>query len=174
MAQSTKSYTPGVVLIATGFFLLLWQLGVLEVSVRELTPILLIALGCWFFYSAAAKKDRGAVFPGTIFLVLGLFFAVRNYGLFAFRVHFYDFSEYWPVFLIAFGLGFLVMFFVKPEDWGVLIPGSVLLFFGLVFLMRTVNYFYWRDVIRFWPLILIVIGISIIVSGLKHNSRSSP
>ncbi|MFQ5825000.1 MAG: LiaI-LiaF-like domain-containing protein [bacterium] len=171
MAEREKSYIPGIILIVIGTFLLLHQLDVFYLRWRNIFPIILLALGTLFFISIITRKDKGAAFPATVLIVLGLFFFLRNYGYFSVDYYFYEWEEFWPIFLIAFGLGFIVLYFFKPEDWGVLIPGGVLLFFGVLFFLRTTGLFYWRDFADFWPLILIAIGISIVISNLKKKTE---
>ncbi|MFQ6114727.1 MAG: LiaI-LiaF-like domain-containing protein [bacterium] len=169
MAEREKSYVPGIILIVMGVILLLHQLDFIFLRWRHIFPIILLALGVFFLISTVTRKDKGAAFPATVLLVLGLFFFFRNFAYFSVDYYFYDFEEYWPIFLIAFGLGFIVLYFFKPEDWGVLIPGGVLLFFGALFFLRSAGIFYWRDFADFWPLILIAIGISIVISSLKRK-----
>lgn len=170
MAHKEKSFVPGLVLIAIGLILLFHQLDIFYFRWRFVYPLILLGLSAMFFVPMLSKKDRSAVFPATILLVLGLFFFIRNFDLFAFDYYFYDFEDFWPIFLIAVGLGFVVLFFVKPADWGVLIPGTVLLFFGVVFILRSSRLFYWRDLGDFWPVILIAIGLSIVIGSLRKNT----
>ncbi|NIR51432.1 hypothetical protein GWO43_22905, partial [candidate division KSB1 bacterium] len=167
MANRERSLIPGVILILLGLYFLLDRLNVFYFRWEYLYPLILLGLGVLFLVAIFTKKDKGAAFPATILLILGLFFFLRNYGLLPYEFYLYYIEDYWPIFLIAFGLGFLVLFSVKPEDWGVLIPGGILLFFGVVFLLRNMRLFYWRDFADFWPVILIAIGLGIVVSSLR-------
>lgn len=171
MSEKRKSAIPGVILIILGVVFLLRQLEILYVGWRQLAPIILLALGILFLVSAFTKKDKGAVFPGSVLLVLGFFFLFRNFRLLSFDYYFYNGGEYWPIFLVAFGLGFLALFVVKPHDWGVLIPGGILLFFGVIFMLERLGYFYWQDFADFWPVILIVIGLGLIIGSLKRKTE---
>ncbi|MFQ5769222.1 MAG: LiaI-LiaF-like domain-containing protein [bacterium] len=170
MAKGEKSLIPGVLLIIVGVFFLLNQLDLFYFRWRHFYPIILLGLGALFFISIFTKNEKGSAFPATIFLVLGFFFLLRNFGYFSFDYYFYDFRELWPIFLIAFGLGFIVLYFFKSDDWGVLIPGSILLFFGVVFFLRTMEIFYWRNLADFWPIILIAIGLSIVINSLWRKA----
>ncbi|MFQ5770870.1 MAG: LiaI-LiaF-like domain-containing protein, partial [bacterium] len=71
----------------------------------------------------------------------------------------------------AVGLGFVVLYFIKPQDWGVLIPGSVLLLFGIIFFLRVTGVFYWKDFADYWPVILIAVGISIVINSLRRKTE---
>ncbi|MFQ5707353.1 MAG: LiaI-LiaF-like domain-containing protein [bacterium] len=171
MVEKNRSYIPGLVLVAVGVLLLLRQLHVLYFGWREFFPILLLVLGGMMFVQALNKEDKGSVFPATILLVLGLFFTLRQYGLFSIDYYFYYFDDYWPIFLIAVGSGFVVLYLFRPKDWGVLIPGGILLFFGVLFTLRTIGVIYWRDFVDYWPIILIAIGLSIVLNNLKRKPQ---
>lgn len=171
MAEREKSYIPGILLIVVGVLLLLYQLDVLYLRWSKIYPVGLLILGVLFFVSIMTRKDKGAAFPATVLIVLGLFFFLRNYGYFSLHFYFYDFEDFWPIFLISIGLGFIVLYIFKPEDWGVLIPGGVLLFLGILFFLKSAGIFYWRDFVDFWPVILIAIGISIVISNLRRKTE---
>ncbi|MDZ7261295.1 MAG: DUF5668 domain-containing protein [candidate division KSB1 bacterium] len=172
MEGNKKSIIPGVLLIVVGLLLLLSRLDLLQFNWGHLYPLLLMALGLLCFLTIRRRKDAGAVFPGTIFFLLGLFFFLRNYDL----IYYLYPDEIWPIFLIIFGLAFIALYLFKPQDWGVLIPGSLLLFFGIVFFLRELDLIYWRTqeyIERFWPLILIVIGTGIVLSSLTRKTEKS-
>ncbi|MFQ5648864.1 MAG: LiaI-LiaF-like domain-containing protein [bacterium] len=171
MASKEKSIIPGAILILVGVFLLLRQLGVFVLSWYHAYPVIMLCLSGFFFVRAFSRKDSGAAFPATALFVLGLFFFLRNFDFFDLAYDFYHVGEYWPVFLIAIGAAFIAQFLLKPEDWGVLIPGAVLFFLGTVFFLHHLEVFYWVDFATVWPIILIIIGVTLVVSSLvrKHQ-----
>ena len=174
MAKSQRSLIPGIILIVIGAFFLLDRLDIFYFRWYSFYPIVLLGVGALFFVSIFVKKEKGAAFPGTILLVLGLFFFLRNYGYFSIDYYFYDIEEYWPIFLIACGLGFIVLYFFKPADWGVLVPGGVLTFLGLIFVLRNFRIIGWRDFGDFWPVILIAVGLSIVINSLRKKPDKVP
>ena len=171
MSKKARSILPGVVLILIGVVFLLHQLDLFYFRWRHIYPIVLLAVGALFLLSIFSKGDKGASFPATVLLVLGVFFFLRNFGCFAVDYYFYDFRDFWPVFMIAFGLGFIVLFLFKRDDWGVLIPGGVLLFFGIIFFLNVLDVLYWRNITDFWPVILIAVGLSIVISNLRKKTE---
>ena len=171
MAKRERSLVPGVVLILIGVYFLLRELNLIHLRWRELYPVVLLALGLLFLVAAFRREDKGAAFPGTVLLVLGIFFALRNYDLAPISYYLYDVGDYWPVFLLAFGLGFVVQFFFARHDWGLLIPGGVLLFLGVMFLFRNLGLFYWWHFADLWPVILILIGLAMVISGLRKRTE---
>ena len=168
MSTHKHSIWPGLILIIIGALLLIHKLTPYSFGWYELYPLILIGLGLLFFASIVHKRDKGAVFPGTIVLLLGLFFFLRNYDIIP-----YYYMRVWPMFLIILGISFLAIFITKPADWGVLIPAGIFLFLGTVFLLRKFHIIYWDiwDIIAdYWPVILIIIGGGIILGALKRQS----
>jgi hypothetical protein len=68
--------------------------------------------------------------------------------------------------LIITGLSFFMMFVFNPRDWQVLIPSALLTALGVIFFFAELGYWYywdiWDNIWRFWPLVLILIGISMV------------
>ena len=98
MSEKGKSLIPGALLVVIGLFLLLNRLDVFDFRWRHFYPIVLLAMGVLFILSALTKSEKGGVFPGAMFLVLGCFFLFRNYDLFSFDYYFYDVEDFWPIF----------------------------------------------------------------------------
>lgn len=169
MSTHKHSIWPGLILILIGALLLIHKLTPYSFGWYEIYPLILISMGVLFFVSIIHKRDKGAIFPGTIFFLLGLFFFLRNYEI----IPYYYMREVWPMFLIILGLAFVAIFITKPGDWGVLIPAGIFLFLGIVFLLRKFYIIYWDiwDIIAdYWPVILIIIGGGIILGALKRQS----
>ena len=170
--KKKSSIFPGLMLILIGSIILFNKLfpGVLDW--RHIYPLILVILGLLMISSVyfKNKSDKGAVFPGTILFLIGLFFLLRNFGL----VEYYYVREVWPIFIIIFGLAFLALFIAKPSDPGNLIPAGILLFLGVVSLLNKlfiIDLKVWDIVADFWQVILIVIGVSFIVGSLNKRRQ---
>ena len=170
MAERERSYIPGVVLIIIGTLFLFNELNIFTFRWRYLYPILMLGGGALFFASMLAKKEKGAIFPATVLLILGLFFLTRNFDIFSFDYYFYYVEDFWPIFLVAFGCGFIALFFVRSDDWGILIPGGILLFLGAVFFLRNTVFVYGQDFADYGPAVLIIIGLIIVVGSLRKKT----
>jgi len=166
-----NSIAPGIILIVIGVVFLLQQLDIYYFRWRQIYPVGMLALSIYYFLSMPGKKDKSVIFPAVILLILGVFFFLRNFNLFDFDDYFYSSRYYWPVFLIAFGAGFTSLFFVREDDWGVLIPGGILLFLGVTFFLRGFGFYFWEDLRNFWPVILIVIGGLMIFKSLRNKAE---
>jgi len=172
MSKHRNSILPGLILIIIGALLLINKLVPYSIGWYEIYPLILMAIGVLIFVSVIGKQDKGAVFFGTFFLLLGLFFFLRNFDI----IPYYYMREVWPIILIILGLSFVSVFITKPRDWGVLIPGGILLFLGIIFLLRKFHIIYLdiEDIIAdYWPMILIIIGAGIILGALKRKPYSS-
>ncbi len=168
MSTHKHSLLPGLILILIGAVLLVNKLTPYSFGWDEIYPLILIAIGILILISVIGKRDRGAVFFGTIFFLIGLFYFIKNYELIS---HYYMRAE-WQTFLIILGLAFCSVFVVKPSDWGVLLPASIFLLLGIGFLLRKFHIIYWDigDIISdYWPVILIIIGGGIIAGALKRQ-----
>ena len=169
MTDKKVSIVPGILLVLVGAVLLLAKLDLVDLYWEDVYPVILLGLGIMFFSFVFIRKDLNASFWGSTFLLLGVFFFLRNYNI----IPYFFWDEIWPVIFLAVGIGFFVLYAFKPKDWGVLIPGAVLLFIGLISLANTME-MYWRtrDLIEdFWPLILIIIGGGLVLSALLKKKQ---
>jgi len=166
------SILPGLILIIIGAILLLHKLDIFNVGWYEIYPLILMGIGILFFTSIIGKNQKGAVFPGTILFLLGMFYFLRNYEI----IPYYYMREVWPVFLLILGLAFFAIFLTKPDDWGVLIPAAVFVLLGVSFLLREFHIISWNawDVVGdYWPIILIIIGAGVILGSLRKKQETS-
>jgi hypothetical protein len=90
--------------------------------------------------------------PATVLTVVGLmFFYCIFEGWFMMRT-------IWPFFIIAPGLGFLLMYVFGRKESALLIAGGILSAVGLIFLVGVMENEY------LLPLILIVIGVILLLN----------
>ena len=168
MSSHRHSLWPGLILILLGALLLMRKLTPYSFGFYEIYPIVIMGIGVLLFVSVIGKRDKGAIFPGTILLLLGLFFFLRNYDLVPYRYV----RDIWPMLLVILGIAFLAVFLTKPSDWGVLIPAATFLFFGIVLLLNRLDVFYldvWDIIADYWPIALIVVGAGIILGSFKRH-----
>jgi len=168
MNSKFSSIVVGIIFIVFGGTLLLDKLGIIYFTWDDAFPFVLIALSVLSFISVA-RGNKSNAFWGTTLGILGVFFLLHNYEIF----HYLWIGDTWPVYLVAIGLGFVVLYFFKPEDWGVLIPGGILTFLGVIFLLETMDLSWYtiRLLKNFWPLILILIGFGLIGSSIAKRTE---
>jgi phosphoglycerol transferase MdoB-like AlkP superfamily enzyme len=108
------------------------------------------------------RRGSSSVFIGLILILLGSLFFLTNQG-------YIGHDRWWQYFLIGLGIIFLfdgAMRYRQQNYHGFLvsrvIAGLVLLAIGIIFLLGATAW---------WPLILILAGIGIIIGGLVRRSR---
>ncbi len=147
----------GWILVVLGLFFILQYL----LDWEFYWAMVLIVVGGVLFLYALIKRSEGGIFPGTFLFLLGLIFLLNQFDVID------PLSETWPLILIIIGVSFVMIFLVRPQDWGVLIPGGILIILGLIFLLRNYRYISWGtvgDILQWWPLILIVLGVKLLMS----------
>ena len=97
---------------------------------------------------AAVGRISSQLVFGVLIICLGIIFLLDNMGI----VYSWDFLQYWPILLIVLGIMKLVQPGRSGRGWGI-----VLIVLGSVFMLRTLElyYFRFRDL---WPLLLILVG----------------
>jgi len=167
MKKHTSNVVIGAILIIVGLGLILKRMGFMAFGWDEIYPVVLILLGGMSVFSVL-KGDKSASFWGTFLLLCGLTTFLRNYGLVD---SLWD-LELWTIVVLAFGISFFVLYFFKSQDWGVLVPGAIVTFFGLIFLLDDldVSWMTIENIRNYWPIILIIIGIGVVVSALSKKN----
>lgn len=172
--RDNRSLVIGIILILAGAFIIAERY--IDFYYRYylgwdvVLPALGALLGAYILVKAFIGPNRGNVFMGTIFLSLGVYFFLRN----TYIIRILNWYESWPVIIIAVGLGFLMMFIVKPKDWGPIIPAFILLVLGGGFLAEEWGLWYgdfWDLVADYWPVILILIGLKIVITGFRKKPK---
>ncbi|MCW3805264.1 LiaI-LiaF-like domain-containing protein [Plebeiibacterium marinum] len=107
-----------------------------------------------------ANKGKSAL--GVILLIVGLFLLGGNLGIIPNDI--YNIFHRWPSILLLIGIFQLIRKDISS--------GLITLTFGIVLLMAFASdSFHFRDVIKFWPAVLIVAGISFIFRKKSFAQR---
>ena len=162
MATRRRPLLTGIILIVLGLYFLANRLDLPLPVFEQVYPFLFLLFAAASAYRIEGWGRREGVFGTIFFLTLGVFFLLRNFDYIPYIYH------PWPVWLIAAGLGCVAGFVFVPSDWGLLIPGSALLLFGGSFLLR--EYDIYLDATRYWPVILIAIGLGVLLKGLRKQT----
>lgn len=162
MNINTKSLVTGIILIALGIILLGDNLGLFYVSMDTFWPWFMIAGGALFLVGWMSNREKyGLLMPATILLVYGFLFLYTSYD------RWWRMEDLWPFFLIGPGLGFLLMYQLGTKERGLLVPASILLGLGIIFLIG-------EGTGRFFlPLLLIFIGILLLLKS-KRKEKEIP
>jgi asparagine N-glycosylation enzyme membrane subunit Stt3 len=117
---------------------------------------------------AGFSAGRGnSVFWGTVLFLVALGFVLRELDLIEFRRYLML-----PALAVVVGFGFLMTFFSRPREWHLIILALFFTGLGSLFLLDDAGFLEGWDVIwevrRFWPVALILSGISLF---LKRQSN---
>ena len=75
-------------------------------------------------------------------------------------------SYLWPIFIMGPGIGFFLMYLIGQQEKGMLIPASILTGLGILFMLSKTG------VMRYWPVVQIIIGLVMIVRYQIKSSSS--
>jgi hypothetical protein len=89
---------------------------------------------------------------GLGLVILGIVFLSENFGFIDI-----DISNIWPLIIIFGGLGFWFGFFKDRNNYGLIMPGTILVVYGLLFWYCTFEG--WYNMGAFWPVFLIGPGL---------------
>ena len=132
--------------------------------------LFLTALGAAFLTVYFIKKKLGFIFPGFILLAVGIYAVVTKVADVGQR-------ELWPLIFMLLAIAFLSIFALEFRRLGYrpLIPALILFVAGVLAFMTTGGiitpdgwFDFLRMLSRFWPLLLIIAGVSII---FKNSGR---
>lgn len=166
----------GLILIAAGVWFLLDALGIPVPGMHALWPIFPTVVGLGFFAGWLFSSDKAAAYglaiPGTINLLVGLFFFSFTLGFFEWG----DMAFLWPVFPLIVGVAFIVAWaFSLFKEWGLLIPGGITGTVGLVglaFTLGRADNAYLNLLAKGWPVLIILSGLITIVASLTSARRA--
>lgn len=149
--------------------MLAFNFGMNVPPVVDFWPIFPTSFGL-FMLIESVLSDKNAVFPGSMFTLAGVFFFAFTLGY----VPWEAMAKLWPVFPLIMGVSFLMLYFIRLE-WGLLIPTTIFLGTGSIFL--GINFGYLNERVfsviwRLWPLLLIILGISVIMGHATRNKAS--
>lgn len=93
------------------------------------------------------------LFWGVLLIVLGGIFLAGNLSPMGMET-------LWPIFPLAIGLAFIVGYFKNRNNYGLLMPGSILIVVGLLFFYC--NFFGWWHMEDAWPIFIMAPAVGFI------------
>lgn len=164
MVEKKGSLIPGILFIVIGLWLFARRFFFFTPYWIRIYPIILIFFAVLLFIETSRRNHSGSLFWGVVLLSVGGFFFLRNFAI----IPYFYADEYWPIFLLSLGMGFIALFVLNPRDWGIIIPAGLFLFFGIGFSLHTFHTYFWgweRFIENYWPMILILIGLGVLIRG---------
>jgi hypothetical protein len=159
-----KLLIAGVTVALTGGVLMLWNLGYLP-QLGRLWPVPFIISGLVFLYMAwpRRKSDRWII-PGMVLTLGGTVFLLMNTVLAS-----QSLARIWPAFMLVTGLS-LVPYGLRKRGaarTAIVVPALFISFLALLFLAFSLSHEageFGIFVRQWWPMILVIIGIALVVS----------
>lgn len=102
--------------------------------------------------TAQLERSSSSAWVGILLIIIGFLFLMETLDIMNLGPLF---ADWWPLVLIAVGLLKL-----KGDDKT---GGAIIFLVGAAFLSATLDIINWGSILRLWPLILVVIGLSIIM-----------
>lgn len=96
---------------------------------------------------ATSKESRTT---GLVLIIVGIAFLILNTANIAWQ-------KFWPLILIAGGIGFIALFLHDRKNYGVLMPASILIVVGGILTVGT--WFGWENMNTLWPLFIAAPGL---------------
>jgi hypothetical protein len=91
---------------------------------------------------------------GLLLLCIGVILILANFGVMEIA-----WDNLWPLFLLIPGIFFELSYFISRKDAGLLVPGGILITYGLLFLVN-VNYG-WHLMDNLWPIFPLGVAIGL-------------
>ena len=160
----------GLILIGIGMIALLSQFFDF-ISWESFGIYFVLLLGLVFYIWGIVAREPGVMIPGGILSGIGLGIAVLVNDLVPAGI------EDGGVFLVVFSLGWasitvMSAIFSDETQWWALIPGGIIGFVGLAVMFGGIFMNTLEAVSVFWPVILIIVGLSVIWKARKSKEKS--
>ena len=167
--RQVRSFVWGAILVSVGTWFLLTRLGFDLPEMDQLWPIfpLFCGLGSMIAFATREKKDPGLIFPGTLLVLLALFFFCFTFDLFS-----WDRMEVlWPIFPLIVGIAFVFRWFAgRCRELPLLVPGGITLSVGVIGLFFTLGDMTIEGLQLAGSLLVVALGAAIVLRSLRRTS----
>ncbi|MDZ7291640.1 MAG: hypothetical protein ONB44_16810 [candidate division KSB1 bacterium] len=154
--QRSAIWSGGLLIVIGALFL---AINLLEIDWRKLWPLLVFAgAAVNFAIFIADRRNYGVLMPATILLIYGALFQ------YCVLEGWWHMSELWPTFILGPGAGLLMMYLFGKRDTGLLIPSLVLIGLSAIFFVTLGPL---RDYGQYWPVLLIIVGLLLLLKRQK-------
>jgi len=91
---------------------------------------------------------------GLLLLFIGVLLILANFGVIKI-----GWDNLWPLFLLIPGIVFELSYFIYRKDAGLLVPGGILITYGLLFSVNTI--YGWHLMENLWPIFPLGVAIGL-------------
>ena len=173
MSNRRGAIIPGLFLIFLGGWFLAQNLGVPLPQLQTLWPAfpLIFGLAMLVRYFADGRREDGMVFSGVAAALVGAFFFAFTLG----PLDWGQMGDYWPVFVLIGSAAFFAQWLTQPRNFGLLVPAVLALGVGGIFLLANIGALdrtMVEQLVKFWPVLLILAGLSTLASYFLRSRRN--
>ncbi len=109
-------------------------------------------------------RRHSSVVPGLVLITLGIVFFLNNFGIIDF-----NWESFWAYIILSIGVIFCIGFLADRKKDGYIIPGTILIIMGLIFIYCSK--FGWEAMDHLWPFFILApaIGLYAMYILSKHD-----
>ncbi len=165
MVSDRKNIIMGSIFVLLGLVFLAAQFY--DFSWEELWPLFMLAAGAGFLVGYFAnRRNYGLLMPATLMLLYGSLFQYC-----AMTGDWHQMEYLWPTFVLGPGLGLLMMYLGGRRESGLLIPSTILIGLSAIFFVVFGPF---QEFARYWPILLILAGLGMLLRRRNEASHSAP
>lgn len=170
--KQKQSIVVGLLLILFGIWALLSALDVTWARMDQIWPVVVMAGGVVVLYGALAERPRkpDGVWFGVAALLSGGLFLWITIG----AGEWGDLAWAWPAFPLIGGLAWVISWLVDLRQVSTLVTGIIAIAvggLGFAYTYGLLDAERGQSIVRFWPLILVLIGLGLILQFLVRRER---
>lgn len=170
-----KKFSPRRNALATGLILIIIGTALLFAPYLNFGYYFMAVLGVIMLALGVFTREEGWIIPGGVVSGIGLGIITTASPLSA------SFGEIESggIFLLSFAAGWFIIplfsvLFTKGRNFWAFIPGSIMAAIGSLILLKDVGGMAALELIsKFWPVILIIIGLVILVKGFRKSDTTA-
>jgi hypothetical protein len=149
-------------LIFIGLFLLAYNFRSLPIFWEYFWPIVMTILGLYFLIDWIFNQTKKSIIAGISMSLIGVYLLISYLEILP------DYIKGWPTFWGVAGLVILIYYFLS-EIKSYLLAGISFIILGILLFLNNMNILNFSYVIKFWPVIFVIIGIKLFYDFYKRR-----
>ncbi len=145
--------------VVIGVYLAIRNFPVHPELVNYFFPILILFAGLYWLTAFFIFDQERMLLPGLLFFVLGFFMVLSRWELVP------ALSVSWPLLLGC--IGGALWLNAKSEGFSSW-PLGMLTIVGIILYISQMSWFSLHDILRYWPILFVAIGIYLLLKSKKH------
>lgn len=169
--KKNASFIAGIILITIGVLLVLRQYRILDFD--YLRSYGLFFVGILFLLNGIAQSSPHRIYFSSAMTLVGFYYILDILGV-IYAVRELSIAAY----TLIIGLSFYPVFVFGTKKLNSLLLGNLFTLIGLMFLfwhLEVINHrFFIRLFDRYWPLVIVILGVILVISAFQIRLKKSP